>query len=394
LHRTPSIQAFPEFLESTDRSSLALEGYTEWSLSSDNDCGLGPTKKNSTRRVYIGVSQPATCRLSADFGNWTGFNYLPVSSGNYLSILALGWSYVLSIRLIELRQKTADDGVFYTGNWALLGTLDDSPSCFSLDLDGYEFAEAQWWAALLAPGRGWQAILKRDCKSYNPSWECHLSETNFFRLDYNAPISFSKDASPPSSNEAQRFLYNLARRYNCFDQLLAAFTAALTFPRHARSGYYITLPLPIQSSGNLLQDLEPIYEDQLPSLDEIPSFLCLSSTTNLVLSCLGSCLWDQNIPSNLVSEWLNPLLGETIPCLAPEGKVNTILNNLARRRPQVASLCLGAAITGLLCHVVRICQSHILPGSLEQMLGPLHHSHLWTRRTIKEYLFICRMADR
>ncbi|KAJ0414030.1 hypothetical protein BJY00DRAFT_46292 [Aspergillus carlsbadensis] len=35
LHRTPSIQASPEFLENTDRTSLYLEGYIEWSVLSD-----------------------------------------------------------------------------------------------------------------------------------------------------------------------------------------------------------------------------------------------------------------------------------------------------------------------------------------------------------------------
>ncbi|KAL2808626.1 hypothetical protein BJX63DRAFT_408643 [Aspergillus granulosus] len=365
LHRSPSIQESPEILEYTDRNSLYLEGYSEWSLLSDNNCVLGATKKNATQRVYIGVSQPATCRLSTDFAKWSGFDHLPASSGNYLCILALGWSYILATRLIELRQRTADDGVFYTGNWALQDTLDDSRSCFSLDLNGCDTAEAQWWAALLAPGHGWQAILKRDGKNYYPPWECHLGDPSLFKLKHHAPLYFSKDIPPPSSNKAQKFLYKLARQYNCFDQLLAAFAAALTFPRHARCGYYITLPLPLQSPGNSPQDLEPIYEGKLPSPEEIPHFLCLSSTSNFVISCLGSCLWDENVPSNLVSEWLNPLLEETMPCLAQEEKPNKILYSLARRRPKIASLCLGAAISGLLCHVVRICQSHILPVSLE-----------------------------
>ncbi|KAL2859494.1 hypothetical protein BJX68DRAFT_276784 [Aspergillus pseudodeflectus] len=316
-------------------------------------------------KVYIGVSQPATCRLSADFAKWTGFDHLPMSSGNYLSILALGWSYILAARLIELRQRTADDRVFYTGNWALPATLDDSRSCFSVNLNGCDPAEAQWWAALLAPEHGWHAILKRDGKSYYPPWECHLGDPGLFKLKHDAPLHISKDIHPPLSNEAQIFLYKLARQYNCFDQLLAAFTAALTFPRHARTGFYITLPPPVQSSDNSPPDLEPIYEGKLPSFDEIPHFLCLSSTSSFVISCLGSCLWDEKIPSNLMNEWLNPLLEESIPCISQEEKLNNILYSFAQRRPKAASLCLGAAISGLLCHVARICRSHILPISLE-----------------------------
>ncbi|PYI34111.1 hypothetical protein BP00DRAFT_82941 [Aspergillus indologenus CBS 114.80] len=340
-------------------------GYLEWSLLSDNNCVLAATKKNRAQRVYIGVSQPATCRISADFAKWTGFGHLPASSGNYLSILALGWSYILATRLVELRQRTIHDRIFYTGNWALPEAPDDSRSCFSLDLNGCDPAEAQWWAAILAPGNGWQAILERGGKSYYPPWECHVSDPSLFRFKHDAPLFFSTDVLPPSPDEAQIFLYKLARRYNCFDQLLAAFTTALTFPGHARFGYYITLPLPLQSPGKLFQDLEPIYMGKLPRPDEIAHFLCLSGTLNFVTSCLGSCLWDENTPSNLASEWLNPLLEETIPCLSQEEKSNVILHSMARRRPKVASLCLGAAISGLLCHVARMSQSHILPVSLE-----------------------------
>ncbi|KAL2784241.1 hypothetical protein BJX66DRAFT_90075 [Aspergillus keveii] len=365
LFRTPSIQETPDILESTDCGSLYLEGYLEWSLFSDNNCFLGVTKKSHAQRVYIGVSQPATCRLSADFAKWTGFDHLPMSSGNYLSILALGWSYILAARLIELRRKTAEDGVLYTGNWALPATLDDSRACFLVDLNDCDPAEAQWWAALLAPEHGWHAILKRDDNNYYPPWECHLGHPGSIKLKHDAPLHFSTDIQPPSSNEAQIFLYKFARRHNCFDQLLAAFTATLTFPRHARTGYQITLPLPLPSSDNSPQDLEPIFEGKLPSSHEIPHFLCLSSTSSFVISCLGSCLWDKKIPSNLVNEWLSPLLEESIPGLSQEEKCNDILSSFAQRRPKVASLCLGAAISGLLSHVTRICQHHILPVSLE-----------------------------
>ena len=47
--------------------------------------------------------------------------------------------------------------VFYTGVWAASDS--EQPSSLSIDLPKCTPAEAQWWAALLAPGCGWQAIL-------------------------------------------------------------------------------------------------------------------------------------------------------------------------------------------------------------------------------------------
>ncbi|KAL4965203.1 uncharacterized protein BDV14DRAFT_60443 [Aspergillus stella-maris] len=208
-------------------------------------------------------------------------------------------------------------------------------------------------------------MLVRDGKRYYSPWECHLNDTTFTNLKHHASLPFSKDASPPSSSQAQAFLSNLARQYNCFDQLLAAFTATLTFPHHSRFGFPIILPGFLQPPTIAPQDLKPYYENNLPSSDEIPHFMCLSRTPNFVTSCLGSCLWDESITSNLVSEWLHPLFNEYIPRLPQEHKVNTLLHIMVHRRPKIASLCLDSAISGSLPHIVQKCHSHILRPFLE-----------------------------
>ncbi|OCK94648.1 uncharacterized protein K441DRAFT_559275, partial [Cenococcum geophilum 1.58] len=42
--------------------------------------------------------------------------------GNYLAILILGWSYVLSTYFLKLRKKSRKDRIFYTNNKAAVFT--------------------------------------------------------------------------------------------------------------------------------------------------------------------------------------------------------------------------------------------------------------------------------
>ncbi|KAL4792447.1 hypothetical protein BDV19DRAFT_380822 [Aspergillus venezuelensis] len=317
--------------------------YSEWFISSENQCDLGPIKKASPKRVYIGLSQPATARLSECLSECPGYEDLLGSTGN----------------ILELRRTTVEDRVFYTGLWAT--SNDDRSFSSSIDLEKCTPAEAQWWAALLAPGCGWQAMLVRDGKRYYSPWKCHLIDTTFINLKHRASLPFSKDASSLSSSQAQAFLSNLARQYNCFDQLLAAFTATLTFPRHSRFGFPIILSGVLQPPATTPQDAEPYYENKLSS----------PGTSDFATSCLGSCIWDESVTSNLVSQWPHPLFNGIIPRLPKEHKVNTLLHIMAHRRPKLVSLCLGFAVSGSLPHIFQICHSHILPPSLE--------ASTWTR---------------
>ncbi|KAL4955728.1 hypothetical protein BDW69DRAFT_204224 [Aspergillus filifer] len=310
-------------LEHSESSFLYLEGYLEWLISSENQCDLGPIKKARPKRVYIGVTQPATARLSEHLTEWPGYDDLPRSTGIFLGIFALGWSYVLSTRLIELRRTTVKDEVFYTGIWATSNNNDSSSP--SIDLEKCAPAEAQW------------SILDRDGGKYYSPWACHLNSATPINLRYCTSLPFSKDASPPSYSQAQAFLFNLARH-----------------PRHSRLGFPIVLPGLLKPPSITLQDLDPYYEDKLPSPDEIPHFMFLSSTIDAIASCLGSCFWDESITSNLF-----------IPRLPQKHMVNTLVHIMARRRPEIASICLGSAISGFLPHIFQVCRSHILRPSLK-----------------------------
>lgn len=366
LNQTPSIPECAQVMETIGDNSVFLEGHATWTVSSSNkilnhNCELPPTKKTLSRKVYIGESCPGVCNLSNDyFSEWPGFQPLTNSIGNYLAVFVLGWSYVLSSRLIELRRRTTEDRVVYTDNMAQWdSSLDtDTGDYFELDIGCDRLAEVRWWAAVLAGGRGWEAILTRESRAYFPPWECHLnSSCCHFRICHHAELLSSIPIEPPSSADAQEYLCNFARHHDAFDQLICALTAIMTLPMHNRLGASITLPRPI-SGHRSRQQTEIIHADQVPTFDDIPRYMAFSGTSGLLASCLLGSLWEPGIPCNLASEWLNPAMKEITSTLS-QSKSFPIIWAMSERRPNLAPLWLGAAITGLLPRIFQVSTSFL-----------------------------------
>lgn len=184
LNNTPSIPSASDVPDAVEGYLLVLEGHSKWSVSdksSYDECDLKATKDAYPRSAYIGVPRTSLCQLSDGYmSEWPGFEGMSQSSGNHLCACVLGWSYVFSARLIELRRVTPNDSVTYTDNMAQWST--DGPASsglFELPLEHVEPAEARWWAAILAGGSGWRATLYRDGKEYSAPWACHLAKHSF-----------------------------------------------------------------------------------------------------------------------------------------------------------------------------------------------------------------------
>ena len=147
--------------------------------------------------------RPGTCSLSNDsFTGWPGLHPLPSPAENLLAPFVLGWSYVFSARLIELRQRTPSDKVIYTEDMAQCSFQHDvnDDGHFDLDIRTGRIAEVRWWAALLASGPGWQAILTRQYKAFFPPWDYYL-DSSPFRICHHAELSGAMPALEPPSSE-------------------------------------------------------------------------------------------------------------------------------------------------------------------------------------------------
>lgn len=396
LNKTPSI---PEPVDAADcfgTNSLYIEGYATWSVSPvdrSSACGLPPRKKTGSRTVYIGGCRPSTCDLSAEYvSEWNAFYPLLNPVSNYLGIFVLGWSYILSARLIEIRRSTMKDMVIYTDSKAQwdchIQSQTDGPlpdNSYIIDIGTHDLAEVRWWAAILAEGRGWQATLVRDGKEYYPLWECHLNSSQF-RLHHCAklPPSISTlKLEPPSSTQAQEYLFNLARYHDAFDQLISALAATMTIPLHNRFGARITLPLPKPGRLPIAHRKTGLtYRNQIPTPDEIPHYMAVSCTSGVVTSCLFSCFWEPDIPCNLVSQWLTLSMRQIFPSLIRSKKYNAIVCAMAQRRPNIAPLWLGSLITGLLPRILQLCRSYLptvyleavtWTGSPQSFMDPQYH---------------------
>lgn len=395
LNRTPSIPESAQVIEYIGNSSVFLEGYSTWAVSatkttSNPHCELPPTKETLPRKLYIGESYSGACNLSNEyFSDWPGFQPLPSSAGNYLAVFVLGWSYIFSARLIETRRRTAEDQVVYTDNLAQSSHDINIGECFDLDIGCDSVSAVRWWAAVLAGGRGWQATLFREDGTYFSPWEFHLSDSHF-RICYHKelPSSFP-NLEAPSSTEAQEYLYKTARRHNAFDQMICALAATMTLPAHNRFGAPVTLPKPICGYGSR-EDTEVLYSDQIPTSTEIPHYMAFSGTSGLLASCLFGGFWEPGISCNLTSEWLNPAMKELTSIIFKSKQFLPIVWAMSERRPKVASLWLGAAITGLLPRILQVAQTFLPTIYLEAVawtdspqsfMDPPNHRYIKPRRT-------------
>ena len=103
---------------------------------------------------------------------------------NCLTMLVFGQAYILSIKLIKLREKPLKGKVQYTDNMAKIvdnGHLFKSGTT-NIIIGKVNNAEARQWAALLALGYRWKAVIRRSNRLYYPLQLIHLNRNLTLRL--------------------------------------------------------------------------------------------------------------------------------------------------------------------------------------------------------------------
>ncbi|KAJ5594846.1 uncharacterized protein N7459_001054, partial [Penicillium hispanicum] len=352
LRRVPKFQARPKKLQ--DRPfgaspvlSLCLETSCTWKVSANADCSALEREVSRFAMLQLGAGDSVPFKLNGEvFQSWTGTIEEGGHGANYLGVLTLGWCYILSARLVELR----GEGAFmrYTKVKAECNSDPrlDRPSAHLLDIGEVDEDVARWWSALLAPGEGWEAFVTRDPADFVAPWSIiRTCETTFFIK--HKTLSPDSNSGPLSSKKAFEVLAEFALSHQLGSQFSIALATALTIPLHRYYTLTARLPFPKpmcgKKSSHSVEAMPPMW---LRLMEELPYYMTLSCNPELMMSILCGSFWEPGVPCNLVSPWLHPVLNEVLGGLPiKSGHDQEVLGLMcAIRRPSIIISGLGPTI--------------------------------------------------
>ncbi|CAD6444267.1 8b13afad-1427-4a10-b3bc-d4cea8009edc [Sclerotinia trifoliorum] len=298
------------------------------------------------------------------------------SSSNNSALYINGWStWCVSEGDCSLKEK-----IMHHHHQLLLGLQSSTRCCFADNSPFYDWPgvqgerkspasdddAARWWTAILANGEGWRATITRDSKVYRSPWSISLAATRSFKLRRTAHYqkSSAEIVMPPSSEQALRFLSDFCVLHNTRSQSSAALAATLTFP--FLSNMTATLPTPPFSPAGL--EAEIVFEEG----KLLPYYMTLSCDCRGMQSLLCGSFFDTEVSCNLVSPWLEPIFSIIDP-IVQRGDYGTLAMVMGKRQPKLASLWLGAIISGM--------AQIILPYVRNGLLSVELHACAWTSTT-------------
>ncbi|KAJ5558982.1 hypothetical protein N7461_002954 [Penicillium sp. DV-2018c] len=384
LCRVPCIPPQPlavnEVLSSntTTKSVLAAASST-MRVVEPGGCEVGGKSKEHRATLLIGIQTPTACRFSGDtFGQWRTTGTAKPKSSNYIAILSLAWSYILSARLLELQNQDGAELVYTnsTANPRGINVVDIDESkrsdsqVIEIDIGDVDINVARWWMAILAPNQGWKAVFtKRNDDVYMAPWSTDLGGQALFGILWPAIGASAPDfveCFPLSSQEALTALSDFCLLYRLGDQFFAAFAAALTFPTNKYYEQIIELPSPIISLDKVeITPGKALASQRVALGDDLAYYMALSCNPNVVMSSLSGSFWEPGIPCNLVSPWLHPVMEElpkrSVLAEAPSRYFELIALMCGTRRPNLFALWVGAALSGLVPKAIDLAKSGTPP---------------------------------
>ncbi|GMG00617.1 unnamed protein product [Aspergillus oryzae] len=306
--------------------ALCSAASSTWRLIGNSDCEA--VKKERTKPALVQIGTASTIPYSfcgKVFSQWIGMTAENATGPNYLGILAIGWCYILSAQLIEMQGSSAI--MRYTDSLAdCVGGRPSSSSeeAYYIDVGEVDARIARRWSAILAKREGWKAIVKDDPDDqFVALWSVsRICETLFLIKQRRASLSPAQ--TPLSSDEAFYALLEFARLHDLGSQVPIALTIAISFPRHRYYGTQVKLPPPRAHGGKTpfsTQAMSPMWSQ--PKQD-LPYYMTLSCSPEVMISTLCGSFWQPDIPCNMVSQWLHPVLEEVLGDV-PEGKCEEVI---------------------------------------------------------------------
>jgi len=324
------------------------------------------------RQVLLGIPLPTSCVISDDarLQDWPGVLDEPRNTrANYLTVLTYAWAYIFSALWIEM-QGNAEAELRYTDSMANTDDLG-----VIVDIGGTDESATRWWLAILAPGQGWRAVLSQVQNCYLSPWSISVDggQTFGIRSFVSSPSSFQADTEqcPPTSSQALKFLSDFCALHNISDQASAALAATLTLPACNIDRCAARLPL-LKLSDHLITSPPAEGHDSgelLRNRSLLPYLMMISSNPMGVKASLCGVFFEPGIDCNTVSAWLEPAR-TSLDLIIKDCNYKKLATVLALRRPDLASMWLGAIITGATANLFRHAMSGTPPIEL--------HSGAWT----------------
>ncbi|KAL2164750.1 hypothetical protein VTH06DRAFT_45 [Thermothelomyces fergusii] len=307
--------------------------------------------------------------------NWE--SWFPGTGRNYLSLLTLAWAFILSARWSEImgiissvrylasrapleedERVDDDDGGDERQNAkggqqegrSSRSVHNGGPPRVIVDIGNATSHECRWWAAILAPGRGWEAVVPGKSETFWSPWSIRVLSGPRFVIRRRAVGPEPSACEPPSFAKALEFLDKFCRQYNVVEQSHAALAAALLLPSISESMGTLCLP-PLVASGRpairekgrrtsrLRHDWLRIPEHHLDRL------LTASCNIRGTEPALLNAFFNPDIECNAVTPWLQGAL-TAIDSFAV-GRPLVLGRMMMARAPKAAFLWVGATVLGV-----------------------------------------------
>ena len=321
-------------------------GEEEEGISPIEGTNCGTEVPSMARSFGFLAMEPLACRFSCSTGR------VASNTPRGLGILTLCWSYILSMRLLELQKRKP------TYSKACLkpiasATYVPSPRDVVLDLSAPASPQlVRWLCAVLSPGLGWCV------HGPVPQWATRVAGDVRFVIVSKNRVQYNPAERPPTSTQATELLVELCYLFGlgataCSDQpsdfgsrapYTAAFLAALAVPLYRT--HELEPQLAVVSLERCNKSMSRADSTRIRQyVADLKYYMTLSADDHGSHSMLWSMFWQPTIPCNLVGPWLGGTLDALRPLIA-DRNVSALTNAFALRRPRVAMWWLGVLLLG------------------------------------------------
>ncbi|KAL2020761.1 hypothetical protein VTK56DRAFT_7959 [Thermocarpiscus australiensis] len=297
-----------------------------------------------TRKHFqLSLPKPIECRFSSRPPHP---EHRPSAAERSLALLTLCWSYIFSVRFLELQGRK----VLYSLHSLqpkMAKTFRAKQDDVVLDLRASaSLTLVRWLCAILAPKPGWLA----DGGDF-PPWAAFCSGDASFIIVADGPVTISPNERAPTSTQATELLIELCSLYGLENRRdrqseisppTAAFLAALALPFYREASLQPQFPVPALRRRST-DSARFGYIRQY--VDDLRYYMTLSMHLWSLGSIIWSIFWQPEIECNLVSPWLSSILSVLRPIVDSRDS-EKLAKVFAFRRPRVALWWLGIFFLG------------------------------------------------